>query len=73
MVAGVVRGDFTDDWEFPGPRSPLSCLEIIEQEGLGLDGHRECRRITCTLDICTARQEWGLARADDKKGKREGG
>ncbi|CAK0829840.1 unnamed protein product, partial [Prorocentrum cordatum] len=56
MVVDVVR-EFTDDWDLPGPRSTLLCLEFVNQEGLGLDGHRERFRSTCMLES----SRWGVS------------
>jgi len=57
MVADVVREDFTNDWDLPGPRSTLWCLEFVNQEGLGLDGHHERFRSTCKLESSS----WGVS------------
>ncbi|CAK0822068.1 unnamed protein product [Prorocentrum cordatum] len=57
MVADVAREDFTNDWDLPGPRSTLWCLEFVNQEGLGLDGHHERLRSTRKLESSS----WGAS------------
>ncbi|CAK0840441.1 unnamed protein product [Prorocentrum cordatum] len=57
MVSAVVQEDFAADWDLPGPRSTLWCLELVNQEGLGLDGHHERFRYTCKLEF----SGWGVS------------
>ncbi|CAK0903344.1 unnamed protein product [Prorocentrum cordatum] len=57
MVAAAVQEEFSNDWDLPGPRSVLWCLEFINHEGLGLDGHHERFRVQCKLEFSS----WGVS------------
>eukprot|EP00959_Pyramimonas_sp_CCMP1952_P090517 1894908-Pyramimonas_sp.AAC.1 len=41
MTAVLKQESFGADWQLPGPRSSLWCIEFINQEGSGLLGHHE--------------------------------
>lgn len=51
------REDFGADWELPGPRMALWCIEYIDAQGGGTDGHHERFRAWCRLQA----QDWGAA------------
>ena len=48
--------DFGKDWDLPGPRTALWCIEFIDHEGLGVEGHHERFRATCKLQAT----DWGV-------------
>ena len=37
----VKKEDFGADWDLPGPRTALWCIEYIDHDGLGVEGHHE--------------------------------
>ncbi|CAK0886194.1 unnamed protein product, partial [Prorocentrum cordatum] len=56
MTAVLKQESFGADWQLPGPRSSLWCIEFINQEGSGLLGHHERFKTACRLDW----NSWGV-------------
>ena len=56
MTASIKQESFGADWQLPGPRCSLRCIECIIQEGSGLLGHQERFKIVCGLDW----NSWGV-------------
>ena len=56
MTAAIKQESFGADWQLPGPRSSLWCIEFINQEGSGLLGHHERFKTACKLDW----NSWGV-------------
>ena len=56
MRASVKEEDFGTDWPGTGPRTALWCIEFIDHEGLGIEGHHERFRSVCRLQA----SDWGV-------------
>jgi len=56
MRAAVKQEEFGKDWHGEGPRTALWCIEYIDHEGLGIEGHHERFRSVCKLQAA----DWGV-------------
>ena len=56
MRERVREEDFGEDWALPGPRTSLWCIEFVDQEGLGIEGHHERFKSACRLQVA----DWGV-------------
>lgn len=50
----VAQEEFAKDWDLPGPRSALWCIEHINREGGGIEQHHEKFRTACKVQP----QDW---------------
>jgi len=57
VSALLAQEDFGADWLLSGPRTTKWCVDFINREGLGPDGHHERFRMLCKLDSTT----WGVS------------
>ncbi|CAK0836324.1 unnamed protein product [Prorocentrum cordatum] len=56
MVEMTRQEDFGSDWTLPGPRTAARCMNYLQREGLGIEGHHEHFRQICRL----AATDWGV-------------
>ncbi|CAK0870176.1 unnamed protein product, partial [Prorocentrum cordatum] len=49
MLEMTRQKDYGSDWSLPGPRAAAWCMNYLQREGLGIEGHHEHFRQICRL------------------------